>query len=54
MAYGKPMELFIVNGTADSLIPAKLSNWNGKAIRIFEVTFYKYDNITQVSIYFLF
>lgn len=30
MAYGKSIELFLVNGTADSLIIAELSNWNGK------------------------
>jgi hypothetical protein len=29
MAYGKAIELFLVNGTADSLITAELSNWNG-------------------------
>ena len=32
MAYGKAIELFLVNGTADSLVTAELSNWNGKAI----------------------
>ena len=26
--YGKSIELFLVNGTADSLITAELSNWN--------------------------
>ena len=25
---------FLVNGTADSIITAELSNWNGKAIKI--------------------
>lgn len=34
MAYGKAIELFLVNGTADSLITAELSNWNGKAINL--------------------
>jgi hypothetical protein len=34
MAYGKAIELFLVNGTADSLITAELLNWNGKAIKI--------------------
>ena len=34
MSYGKAIELFLVNGTADSLITAELSNWNGKAIKI--------------------
>ena len=33
MAYGKSIELFLANGTADSLITAELSNWNGKAIK---------------------
>jgi hypothetical protein len=33
MAYGKAIELFLVNGTADSLITAELLNWNGKAIK---------------------
>ena len=31
MGYGKSIELFLANGTADSLIIAELSNWNGKA-----------------------
>lgn len=34
LTYGKSIELFLVNGTADSLITAELSNWNGKAIKI--------------------
>ena len=34
MGYGKTIELFLVNGTADSIITAELSNWNGKAIKI--------------------
>lgn len=33
MAYGKAIELFLVNGTADSLITAELSNWNGRQLR---------------------
>lgn len=28
------LNLFLVNGTADSIITAVLSNWNGKAIKI--------------------
>lgn len=32
MTYGKSIELFLVNGTADSIITAELSNWNGKAM----------------------
>ena len=34
MAYGKAIELFLANGTANSLLTAELSNWNGKAIKI--------------------
>ena len=34
MKYGKSIELFLVNGTADSIVTAELSNWNGKAIKI--------------------
>ena len=47
MAYGKSIELFLANGTADSLITAELSNWNGKAIKIprIEVSDCKRDDI---------
>lgn len=56
MAYGKAIELFLVNGTADSLITAELSNWNGKAIKIprIEVAACNRDDITQAGVYFLF
>lgn len=56
MAYGKAIELFLVNGTADSLITAELSNWNGKAIKIprIEVGSCGRDDITQAGVYFLF
>lgn len=56
MAYGKSIELFLVNGTADSLITAELSNWNGKSIKIprIEVASCTRDDITQAGIYFLF
>lgn len=56
MAYGKSIELFLVNGTADSLITAELSNWNGKAIKIprIEVPSCSRDDITQAGVYFLF
>lgn len=56
MAYGKSIELFLVNGTADSLITAELSNWNGKAIKIprIEVAACDRDDITQAGVYFLF
>lgn len=53
MAYGKSIEL---NGGADSLITAELSNWNGKAIKIprIEVASCNRDDITQAGVYFLF
>lgn len=55
MAYGKTIELFLVNGTADSLITAELSNWNGKALKIprIEVASCNRDDITQAGVYFL-
>lgn len=56
MAYGKSIELFLVNGSADSLITAELSNWNDKAIKIprIEVASCNRDDITQAGVYFLF
>lgn len=56
MAYGKSIELFLVNGTADSLIIAELSNWNGKAIKIprIEVSSCNREDIAQAGVYFLF
>lgn len=56
MVYGKSIELFLVNGSADSLITAELSNWNGKAIKIprIEVASCNRDDITQAGVYFLF
>lgn len=56
MAYGKSIELFLVNGTADSLIIAELSNWNGKAIKIprIEISSCEREDITQAGVYFLF
>ena len=55
MAYGKAIELFLVNGTADSLVTAELSNWNGKAIKIprTEVAVCTRDDIKGVGVYFL-
>lgn len=56
MAYGKTIELFLVNGTADSLVTAELSNWNGKAIKIprIEIASCNRGDITQAGVYFLF
>ena len=55
MAYGKAIELFLVNGTAESLITAELSNWNGKAIKIprTEVSACDREDIKGVGVYFL-
>ena len=54
MAYGKSIELFLVNGTADSLITAELSNWNGKAIKIprIEVSACNRDDISKLEYIF--
>ena len=56
MAYGKTIELYLVNGTADSIITAELSNWNGKAIKIprIEVSSCKREDICGAGVYFLF
>ena len=56
MVYGKSIELFLVNGTADSLITAELSNWNGKALKIprIEVVACNRDDIVQAGVYFFF
>lgn len=56
MVYGKTIELFLVNGTADSLVTAELSNWNGKAIKIprIEVGSCNRDDIKIPGVYFLF
>lgn len=55
MSYGKAIELFLVNGTADSLITAELSNWNGKAIKIprTEVADCGREDIRGAGVYFL-
>ena len=34
MNHGKTIEMFLVDGTADGVVTAELSNWNGKAIKI--------------------
>lgn len=56
MVYGKTIELFLVNGTADSLITAELSNWNGKAIKVprTEITGYERADLRNPGVYFLF
>lgn len=56
MAHGKSIELFLANGTADSLIIAELSNWNGKAIKIprIEVSNCNRPDFASAGVYFLF
>jgi predicted GIY-YIG superfamily endonuclease len=56
MIYGKSIELFLVNGTADSLVTAELSNWNGKSIKIprTEVIGCNREDIRGAGVYFLF
>ncbi|MEE3453299.1 GIY-YIG nuclease family protein [Dialister sp.] len=56
MVYGKSIELFLVNGSAESIITAELSNWNGKAIKIprIEIANCGREDIAQVGVYFLF
>lgn len=56
MARGKSIELFLANGTADSLITAEFSNWNGKAIKIprIEVSECKRTDIKGAGVYYLF
>ena len=34
MNHGKTIEMFFVNGIADDVVTAELSNWNAQAIRI--------------------
>ena len=56
MSYGKTIELFLVNGTADSVVTAELSNWNGKAIKIprIEINGCNREDIKTPGVYFLF
>lgn len=55
MVHGKTIELFLVNGTADSLVTAELSNWNGKAIKIprTEVPECDREDLKDIGVYFL-
>lgn len=54
--HGRSIELFLANGTADSIVTAELSNWNGKAIKIprIEVADCKRKDIQEPGVYFLF
>lgn len=54
--FGRTIEMFLVNGTAEGVITAELSNWNGKAIRIprTDVPDCSREDIQGVGVYFLF
>ena len=56
MNHGKTIEMFLVDGTADGIVTAELSNWNGKAIKIprTEVAGCEREDIAGVGVYFLF
>ena len=55
MAYGKSVNLFLVNAKADSLVIATLLNWNATAVRIprIEVGDCTRDELLQPGVYFL-
>ena len=55
MAYGKSVNLFLVNGKADRLVIAELKNWDAKAIRIprIEVPACDRAELQQQGVYFL-
>ena len=54
--HGKSIELFLANGTADSIVTAELSNWNGKAIKIprIEISDCTRKDLQEPGVYFLF
>ena len=56
MAYGKTIKIYLVDGTANGIVTAELSNWNGKAIKIPRTIVTKCDreDITEPGVYFLF
>ena len=60
MSYGKVVELYLVNGDADGIVVAELSNWDGKAIKIPRSEINTYDknsfddDLSQPGVYFLF
>ena len=55
MSFGKTIELFWVNGTADGIITAELSNWNGKGIKIprTEIMSCLREDVCEPGVYFL-
>lgn len=55
-SYGKTIEMFLVDGTAEGIVTAELSNWNGKAIKLprTEVAGCTREDVSNVGVYFLF
>lgn len=55
MVFGKTIELFWANGTADGIITAELSNWNGKGIKVprTEVALCQREDVCEPGVYFL-
>lgn len=55
MNFGKAIELFWVDGNADGIVTAELSNWNGKGIKIprTEVISCDRDDVRGTGVYFL-
>lgn len=53
---GKTIDLYLMNGTPDSVVRARLSNWNGVAYKIpkVEVSRCKVKEISNPGVYFLF
>lgn len=56
MEYGKVIELFLPEGTAEKLVIAELSNWNAKAIKIprIDLADCVREDIQGPGVYFLF
>lgn len=54
--FGKTIELFFVDGTADGIVTAELRNWSGKAIKIprIEIKKYSNDELSGVGVYLLY
>ena len=56
MNYGKSVELYLANGSAEGLVIAELANWNGKAIKInrADVAACEREDFQGAGVYFLF
>ena len=53
--FGKKVEMFLVNGSAEGLIIAEMSNWNGKAFKLqqSDVGVCDEDELSCVGVYFV-